>query len=205
MDDAGPHRQRRGGLASSRQDDKAMLTAVVTGGLASGKSTATAHLRGRGATLIDADAIAHDLLIPPSDAIAEVVAAFGSAVATSDGTVDRKALAGIVFGDPDARLRLEAILHPRIRAAMAAAREAARARGAQLVVEDIPLFVESGGREGPMSAGIDVVLTICAPEPLRRRRAVQGRGMDPGDVRGRLAAQASDAEREAEADIVLDG
>jgi dephospho-CoA kinase len=126
-------------------------------------------------------------------------------VIAADGSVDRAALAGLVFADDGARRRLEAILHPRIRAEMERQRAYAARRGEPLAVQDIPLFVESGGRTGPFGGAADVVLVVSAPEELRFRRAVQGRGMAPHDVRARLAAQASEAERLASADIVLDG
>jgi dephospho-CoA kinase len=180
-------------------------TVILTGGLAAGKSTAAAHLRSRGVRVIDADAIGHRLLIPPSPVIAQVAEAFGPGVIASDGSVNRRALATVVFADDAARHRLEAITHPPIRRAMWAERAEAARAGERIVVLDIPLFTESGGRAGPWGPTVDEVLTVSAPEAVRLARAVEGRGMAPADARNRLAAQASDREREAAADIVLDG
>ncbi|MDR0945886.1 MAG: dephospho-CoA kinase [Bifidobacteriaceae bacterium] len=124
----------------------------------------------------------------------------GDAGAGPEWELDRAALAAIVFSDRAARLRLEAITHPLIRAAGDQIEASARAAGAAACVHDIPLFVETGAR-----GDWDLVVTVSAPEELRLRRAVTGRGWSEQDARGRLAAQATDAEREAVADIVLDG
>ncbi|MDR1293991.1 MAG: dephospho-CoA kinase [Bifidobacteriaceae bacterium] len=180
-----------------------MLIAVVTGGLAAGKSTVTACLCARGVTVVDADAVAREV-VAVLPVIVEIAEAFGPGVITPDGSVDRRALAGAAFADDDARLRLEAITHPRIRTRIADLLAKAAAAGEGLAVVDVPLFVETGGRAGRFGHGIDQVVTVSAPEALRRHRA-EGRGMDPNDVTRRLAAQVSDHEREAVADVVLDG
>ncbi|MDR0431756.1 MAG: dephospho-CoA kinase [Bifidobacteriaceae bacterium] len=182
-----------------------MLTVVLTGGMAAGKSTASAHLRQRGVWIIDADAIAGELLGAGGRLVRRVVAAFGESVLAEDGSINRPALAAQVFADGAARRRLEKLTHPPIREEIARQRDAARASGAKLVVQDIPLFVESGGRTSGAWGTVDVVLTVYAPEALRLSRAVQDRGMALAEAQARLDSQASESERQAGADIVLDG
>jgi dephospho-CoA kinase len=174
-----------------------VLRVGVTGGIAAGKSSAVAVLRGLGAVVVDADAIAREVLAPGGAAAAEVVAAFGEAVAGPGGAVDRAALGRVVFGDPGRRARLEAITHPRIQAE--AARRFAAAPPDAVVVHDIPLLVELG-----LGARYHLVVVVDAPTGLRTARLVRDRGMTPSDARARVAAQAGDDARRAAADVWLD-
>lgn len=173
----------------------------LTGGIAAGKSTASARLARLGAVVIDADALAHEAVAPGTSGLAEVVEAFGPEVLAPDGNLQRARLGSIVFADPEALARLEAIVHPRVavrRAELAAT--ALRDDPAAVVVHDVPLLVEKG-----LTAGLDLVVVVDAPDDLRVRRIVADRGHTEQDARARVAAQASREQRLAAADIVLDG
>ncbi|OMH26730.1 dephospho-CoA kinase [Tersicoccus phoenicis] len=173
-----------------------MLTVGLTGGIAAGKSVVAARLRELGAVLIDADVLAREVVAPGTDGLAAVVDAFGSDVLTGDGDLDRGALGGLVFGDDGARATLNGIVHPRVRAE-AARRIAAAPRGA-VIVQDIPLLVETGQEDA-----FHLVVVVQAAEDDRIRRMVEQRGMSAEDARSRIAAQATDEQREAAADVVL--
>jgi dephospho-CoA kinase len=160
----------------------------LTGGIGSGKSTAARMFADRGAVVIDADRLAREVVAPGSQGFQEVVGRFGQEVVGPDGALDRQRLAGIVFGDEEARRDLNAIVHPRVGERIAE-RLAELADHPGLVVLDVPLLVEVGtGR------GYDAVVVVTAPEDVRVRRLAE-RGMDPDDVRARMAAQAGDEER----------
>jgi dephospho-CoA kinase len=174
-----------------------VLRVGVTGGIAAGKSSAVAALRELGAVVVDADAIAREVLAPGAPAAAEVIAAFGAAVTGPDGAVDRAALGRVVFGDPARRARLEAITHPRIQAE--AARQFTAAPPDAVVVHDIPLLVELG-----LANRYHLVVVVGAPAGQRVARLVRDRGMTPSDARARVAAQADDDARRAAADVWLD-
>ncbi|MCL5677221.1 MAG: dephospho-CoA kinase, partial [Firmicutes bacterium] len=119
----------------------------LTGGIASGKSTVTAMLRELGARVIDSDVLAREVVAPGTPGLREVVAAFGPGVLTPEGELDRKKLAGLVFGDGEARARLNAIVHPRVRERLAGELERAAGDGLPVVVLDVPLLIETGLRE----------------------------------------------------------
>ena len=173
----------------------------LTGGIAAGKSVAARRFIELGAVLVDADALAREVVAPGTLGLEQVVDAFGTDVVGPDGSLDRSALATRVFDDPEARHRLEALVHPQVRR-LAAEREAAAAaldRDA-VVVHDIPLLVETGQADA-----FGMVVLVHAPEELRLDRLVNGRGMPEPEARARVAAQASDDERLAVADVVLDG
>lgn len=175
-----------------------MLVVGLTGGIGSGKSTVAALLAARGAVVIDADQLAREAVVPGSPGHAAVVARFGPAVVAPDGSLDRRALAAAVFGDPVALADLNAIVHPLVRAAIA--RRLAQLEGtAPVVVLEIPLLVESG-----RSYGASTVVVVDCPEETALARLVADRAMDEGDVRRRMAAQASRAQRLAVADVVVD-
>lgn len=175
----------------------AVLQVGVTGGIGSGKSTVAARLGEHGAVLVDADRIAREVVEPGSDGLAEVVSAFGDGVLGADGGLDRPALAAVVFGDSAARQRLNAIVHPRVRTRSAELIAAAPAD--TVVVQDIPLLVEGG-----MAAHFPLVVVVHADQEERVRRLVGSRGLSEDDARARIAAQASDDERRAVADVWLD-
>ncbi|GHD01498.1 dephospho-CoA kinase [Zhihengliuella salsuginis] len=173
----------------------------LTGGIASGKSTVAAELAALGATVVDADALARQVVAPGTAGLAEVVAAFGERVLTAAGEMDRPAVGALVFGDDGARERLNGIIHPRVRAeASRLRREAIDAAGGgrAVVVQDIPLLVETGQADR-----FDYVVVVQAPLEERVRRMVADRGMTEADARARIAAQATDEERAAVADALL--
>ena len=167
----------------------------LTGGIASGKSTVSAMLRDLGAVIIDADAIAREVVARGTDGLAEVVEAFGPDILTPEGDLDRPTMAGLVFSDPEALARLEAITHPLIGARIA---ELEAAAGEGLVIHDHPLLVESS-----LAATMDRVIVVDLPEEEQVRRAV-GRGMSQADVRARMANQAGREQRLAAATDVID-
>jgi dephospho-CoA kinase len=175
--------------------DRALLVAV-TGGIGSGKSTVSGLLAERGAVVVDADAIAREVVEPGTPGLAAVVDAFGPGVLTPDGALDRAALGAVVFADVAARRRLEAITHPLVREL--SGRRLAAVPAGSVAVYDVPLLAEGGSR-----GGFDVVVVVRADPEVRVERLV-GRGLTADDARRRIAAQASDAEREAMADVVVD-
>ena len=168
----------------------------LTGGIGSGKSTVSALLAERGAVVVDADRIAREVVEPGTPGLAAVVASFGDRVLTADGALDRPALAGVVFADPEARRTLDGIVHPLVRA-RARELEAAAPPGS-VVVHDVPLLTETG-----QAANYDLVLVVEADLDARVARLVQ-RGLTEEDARARIAVQATDEERRAIADVVLD-
>ena len=173
-----------------------MLRIGLTGGIGSGKSTVSALLAARGAVIIDADRIAREVVEPGTPGLARIVEAFGDGVLAVDGSLDRAALAAVVFADPDARRRLDGIVHPLVRAR--ATELAAAAPPDSVVVNDVPLLVETG-----QASSYDLVLVVEADPATRVSRLVQ-RGLTAEDARARIAAQASDGQRRAVADVVLD-
>ena len=170
----------------------------LTGGIGSGKSTVARMLAERGAVVVDGDQIARELVVPGSPALAAIVARFGAGILRPDGSLDRPGLADIVFPDPVALADLDAIMHPRIADRAAELLAQAERTGAPVVVYDMPLLVENG-----QAGDFDVVLVVQAPMPTRLARLAV-RGVRVADARERMGRQASDDERAAVADIVLD-
>jgi dephospho-CoA kinase len=168
----------------------------LTGGIGSGKSEVAQRLAARGAIVIDADAIAREVVAPGTPGLAAVVAEFGDDVLAPDGSLDRAALARRVFADEGARRRLNAIVHPLVRAETAR-RFAAAPRDA-IVVNDVPLLVETG-----LAPSYDVVVVVDASPETQLRRLVEHRGMPATDAQARIAAQASREERLAVATYVV--
>lgn len=169
----------------------------LTGGIASGKSAVSQRMAGHGAVIIDADQLARQAVAPGSEALAEIVEGFGEDMLTAEGRLDRAALGERVFGDESARERLNSIVHPRVRAE--AARQREYVADGSVVVEDIPLLIETGQQDR-----FDVVVVVQAPHEERVRRMVEDRGMSREEAESRVRAQASDKERAAAADVVLD-
>ena len=167
----------------------------LTGGVGSGKSTVARLLAEHGATIIDADAIAREVVEPGTPGYEAVVAHFGDAVVRPDGALDRPALAAIVFADDDQRTALNGIVHPLVGARMAELMQAVPS-GA-VVVWDVPLLVENG-----LASDFDFVLVVEADAELRVAR-LASRGMDEQDARARMERQASDEQRREVADEVL--
>ncbi|MFL6137892.1 MAG: dephospho-CoA kinase [Frankiaceae bacterium] len=176
-----------------------MLRVGLTGGIGSGKSEVARLLAGHGAVVVDSDRLARQAVEPGSRGLAEVAAAFGTGVLAADGSLDRSALAAVVFADPAERARLEAIVHPRVRALAAEAFAAAAAAAPDaIVVNDVPLLVEAG-----LAGAYDVVVVVAADPAVQLRRLVEGRGMSEADARARIAAQATPEQRLAVADLVI--
>ncbi len=170
----------------------------LTGGIGAGKSAVASRLRELGALVVDADAVARDLVAAGTPGLAAVVAEFGTAVLAADGSLDRAALSALVFADADAdaRARLNAIVHPLV--SRRSAELVAAAPPDAVVVHDVPLLVENG-----LAPGYELVVVVEADEVARIRRLRADRGMSEQDIRGRMSAQATDAQRRAVADVVL--
>ncbi|WP_236796903.1 dephospho-CoA kinase [Amycolatopsis sp. GM8] len=174
-----------------------MLRVGLTGGIGAGKSTVAARLAERGAVLIDADKLAREVVEPGTKGLAALVEAFGADILTADGALDRPALAAKAFSDEDSRQRLNGITHPLISARTAELMAAAAPDA--IVVHDVPLLVEGG-----YSAGYHLVLVVDAPVEVRVKRLTEVRGMPETDARARIAAQATEEQRRAAADVWLD-
>ena len=169
----------------------------MTGGVASGKSTVSALLRSLGAIVVDADALAREVVAPGTPGLAAVLTEFGPEMLGLDGGLDRARLGALVFADPARRATLEGIVHPLVRA-RAAEIEASAPAGA-VVVHDIPLLVETG-----QASSFDAVLVVDVPVEVQVARAVRDRGWSEEEARSRIAAQASREERLAAATYVVD-
>ena len=177
-----------------------MIEVGLTGCIGSGKSTVAAALGERGAVLLDADAIVAELQQPGRPVLEAMVAHFGPFILQPDGHLDRKAVASVAFDDPQELAALNAIVHPGVRAEMAARRQAL-AGSAAVVVAEIPLLAEAGPERRRGLAGIIVV--DVDPE-VAVRRLVEDRELTEAQARARLARQATRAERLALADFVID-
>jgi dephospho-CoA kinase len=174
-----------------------VLRVGLTGGIGSGKSAVSSRLAARGAVVIDSDVLAREVVAKGTGGLAEVVEAFGDGVLAADGDLDRPALGRIVFGDESARRRLEAIIHPRVRAR--AAEIEAEAPAGAIVVHDIPLLVETGQTDR-----FDVLLVVDVPVDVQLARLTAQRGMSEAEAKQRIASQASREDRLAVADLVVD-
>ena len=171
----------------------------LTGGIASGKSLVSARLAQLGAVIVDADVLAREVVEPGTDGLAQIVEHFGPAVITPDGSLDRPALGAIIFSDPEQREKLNAITHP---AVWRRARELFdRAAVDDVVVYDVPLLVEGAkGRQ----LDFDLIVVVNASTETRLQRLMELRGMTREEAMHRLNSQASDTERLAVADVVID-
>jgi dephospho-CoA kinase len=174
-----------------------VLLIGLTGGIGSGKSTVSAALVARGARLIDADAVVRELQEPGTPVFEAMVERFGPSIVAPDGTLDRAAVAALVFNDEGARRDLNAIVHPAVGAEILA-RVAAAAETDDVVVLDVPLLVEGGRYQ------VAGVLVVDCPVEEAVRRLVELRGMSEADARARIAVQATREERLAKADFVVD-
>jgi dephospho-CoA kinase len=178
----------------------------LSGGIGSGKSTVSRRLAALGATVIDADAIVHELQVPGSTMLAAIAAAFGPGVIDAEGRLDRAALGAIVFRDADARARLGAIVHPPVAAEIA--RRVARARSEQVpvLVLDIPLLFE-GRQAGTGTAAtlqFDATVVVFAPEEAQIERQIARDGCSRDEALRRIRAQLPLHEKKALADFVID-
>lgn len=184
------------------------MTRVIglSGGIGTGKSTVARLLAALGAVLIDADAIVHRLQAAGSPLLAELAEAFGADVIGADGALDRKRVADLVFRDPAARARLNAIVHPRVATEMARELAAAQQAKAPLVVLDIPLLFEGRAAGGGSASALplDATVLVYAPRELQIERTIARDGCAREDVERRLAAQMPIDEKRALADHVID-
>ena len=174
-----------------------MLRVGLTGGIGAGKSEVSRRLAAQGAVVIDADAIAREVVAPGTAGLADVVAAFGTGVLMPDGSLDRPRLGDIVFADPQLRAKLNGIIHPLVAARMQALEDAA-GPGA-IVVHDVPLIAENH-----LAGSYDLVVVVDAPPRVQLDRLVRHRGLSRDQAKARMAAQADRAQRLAIAGIVID-
>lgn len=172
-----------------------MLRIGLTGGIGAGKSTVAGLLADRGAEIIDADAIAREVVAPGEPLLDVLAEAFGDDIIAADGGLDRAALAAVAFADPDSTARLGALMHPVIRDRTA---ERFAASTAEVVVHDVPLLVENH-----MEVGYHLSLLVDVPAEVRLERLVATRGMGRTDAETRIARQADDAQRRAACDVII--
>ena len=174
-----------------------MILVGLTGGIGSGKSTISSLLEGKGAIIIDADAIVREVQLPGSAVLTELVAKFGAGVLAADGSLDRQAVANIVFTDPEALKALNAIVHPAVGKEMNRRMIEQRTTD-HVVILDIPLLTENP-REG-----LQGKIVVDVPVEVQVVRLVQYRGFDEADARARISRQATREQRLATADFVVD-
>jgi dephospho-CoA kinase len=175
-----------------------VVVVALTGGIGSGKSTVATGLVQRGAVLVDADAIARDVVEPGQPALDALVEQFGTGILDADGRLDRPALAALAFADPDSRAALEAITHPAINEEFT--RRMREAPPDAIVVCDVPLLAESTPAQ---ARGYELVIVVEAPRAVRLDRLAR-RGVPRADAERRMAAQATDDARRALATYVID-
>lgn len=169
----------------------------LTGGIAAGKSEVSRRLAAHGAVILDADALAREVVAPGTPGLTQVVALFGPSVLGPDGALDRPRLGEIVFADAGLRAKLNAIVHPLVSERMLALEQAAPP--GSVVVHDVPLLTENG-----LASLYDLVVVVDVPAGVQLDRLTRLRGMPADQARARLAAQAGRADRLAIADIVVD-
>jgi dephospho-CoA kinase len=174
-----------------------VLRVGLTGGIAAGKSEVSRRLAERGAVIVDADAVAREVVAPGTPGLAQVIAAFGPGVLDAGGALDRGRLGEIVFADPALLGKLNAIVHPLVAERMLGIERAVRPDA--VVVHDVPLLAEN-----QLSDRYDVVVVVDVPDGVQLDRLTRLRGMPEDQARARLAAQASRAQRLAVADLVVD-
>lgn len=176
-----------------------MLRVGLTGNVGAGKSTVARVWRELGATVVDADELARQAVEPGTAGFERIVERWGERVLAGDGTLDRAALRGIVFADPEARAGLESIVHPAVATLRDRAEGEARERGERIVVAEVPLLFEVG-----MADDFDVLVLVDAPEATRQMRLVGDRALDPDEARRMIAAQMPSELKRARADVVID-
>lgn len=176
-----------------------MLVVGLTGGIATGKSTVARLFAERGAAIVDADRIAHDLQRPGHPCHRAIVEAFGTGILDQAGGIDRRALGALVFADPSARRTLEAIMHPAVREACQVEVRAAEAAGRTVCLVDAALILEAGQRQRYQK-----IVLVAAPEEVQVQRLMQGRGLTEAEARQRIRAQWPTAAKAAYADFIVD-
>lgn len=182
-----------------------MYLIALTGGIASGKSLVASRLTALGAVHIDADSLAREVVAVGSPSLEEIRAEFGDAVIRPDGSLDRAALAAIVFNDAARLARLNEIMHPRVRALTSERIAlAAEADPSAIIVYDVPLLAETKTEPGTGAHRFDSVVVVHADRETRIQRMIEQRGMARREAELRIDAQATDAERLAIADVVIE-
>ncbi len=176
-----------------------MLRVGLTGNVGAGKSTVVSLFAGWGATVIDTDVLAREVVSPGSPALARIRETWGEGVIRKGGGLDRAQMRQIVFSDPEARGQLEEILHPAIRARCRELFLEAKARGDRIVVAVVPLLYETG-----METEVDVVVLVDAPVESRIERLVGKRGLNADEARAVAAAQMPAEEKRSRADFIID-
>jgi dephospho-CoA kinase len=168
----------------------------LTGGIGAGKSTVAAALAEHGAVVIDADHVAREVVQPGKPALLAIIEAFGPSILLPNGELDRAALGNIIFGDDEARARLNSIVHPAVRErTMEYFRAAPQG---SVVVYDVPLLIEAGN-----DYPYDLIVVAMASEEVRTHRLVELRGMTEAEARSRIESQATDAQRYDVADVII--
>ncbi|MEZ4384590.1 MAG: dephospho-CoA kinase [Nannocystaceae bacterium] len=170
----------------------------LTGGIGSGKSTVAAVIEEYGVPVVSADELSRMVVTPGSKGLAAVVDEFGEAILTADGRLDRAKLAEIVFADPERRVALEKILHPRIRERFEEVLDALEKAGQRTVVYEVPLLFENNLQEI-----LDGVIVVASRDDLRIARVSDRDNLQAAEIRARMAAQMDDAQRQSLADYVI--
>jgi dephospho-CoA kinase len=176
-----------------------MYVIGLTGGIGSGKSTVVRMLEQKGAVLLSADAVGHEVYLPDRPAWQEIVDAFGREVVAADGTIDRKKLGAIAFSDPQQLQSLNAITHPRMKEMMREKLEAERTDGTQVAVLEAALLFDAGWDDLT-----DEVWVTAAPPEVAARRTAERSGLSVEEVLSRIRAQMSNEERIARSQVVID-
>ena len=176
-----------------------MLSVALTGNIGAGKTTVAELFRGWGASIIDADQLVREAQAPGQPALKRIAERFGPELIRADGSLDRPALRALVLADPGALADLNRIVHPEVHRRRHQLLEAARRRGEQVVVSDIPLLFEAAD-----PAEFDAVVLVDAPESIRRARLLKSRDLSPQDVERLIAVQLPSPAKRARSDYVID-
>ncbi len=176
-----------------------MIVIGLTGGIASGKSTISTALASRGAIVIDADKVGHEVYRPGTEGWQAVVDAFGQRVVSADGEIDRKALGAIVFGEPQERERLQSIVWPVMKRMMRRMIDEQRGIGADVVVIEAAVLIEANWQDL-----VDRVWVVAVPEPVAEQRLIARNGLTSEQAKARIAAQLTNEERGRQADLIID-
>lgn len=176
-----------------------MFKLGLTGGIATGKSTVSNHFKELGIPVLDADVVAREVVEPGQPALADIVAEFGDEMLLPDGSLNRKALGAVVFGNPEKLAKLNQFTHPRVQASMRAQADAYAKAGVPLIVLDIPLLLE-----GKNAAGADAVMVVTVPADVQQERLMDRNQLSAEDARKRMNSQMPMAEKEQLADYVID-
>lgn len=176
-----------------------MLSVALTGNIGAGKTTVAELFRGWGASIIDADQLVREVQAPGQPVLERIAERFGPELIRADGSLDRAALRALVLADPGALADLNRMVHPEVHRRRHQLLEAARRRGEQVVVSDIPLLFEAAD-----PAEFDAVVLVDAPESIRRARLLRSRDLSPQDVERLIAAQLPSPPKRARSDYVID-